>query len=93
MESLTGLGGIRKNIEELEKTLIILHKRDPIIQLLESIPGIGTITALTFKSIIDNPFRFSDPRDVGAYLGLTPSQYSSGDTVSQGKFQNADVKN
>jgi transposase len=75
-----------RNIEQAEKQLEELCKKDAVVQLLESIPGVGTITALTFKAVIDNPYRFVNPRDIGAYLGLTPRQYSSGDTVSQGRI-------
>jgi transposase len=75
-----------KNIDEAEKRLEALCKQDPVIKIFESIPGVGTITALTYKAVIDNPYRFEKPRDVGAYLGLTPNQYSSGDTVKQGRI-------
>ncbi len=75
-----------KSIESAEKEIEKLCKTDPVIELFESIPGVGTITALTYKAVIDDPFRFTDPRDVGAYLGLTPNQYSSGDTVKQGRI-------
>lgn len=75
-----------RNIEITEKELENLCKKDPVIALFESIPGVGTITSLTFKGVIDDPFRFTNPRDIGAYLGLTPNQYSSGDTVRQGRI-------
>lgn len=75
-----------KNIEAAGKELETFCKKDPIIELMESIPGVGTITALTYKAVIDDPYRFTNPRDVGAYLGLTPNQYSSGDTVKQGRI-------
>lgn len=75
-----------KNIGNSEKELEKLCKKDPLISLFESIPGVGTITALTFRAVIDNPYRFANPRDVGAYLGLTPNQYSSGDTTRQGRI-------
>lgn len=77
---------ICKNIEELVKELEMLCKKDPVVELFESIPGVGTITAMTYKVVIDNPKRFNNPRDVGAYLGLTPNQYSSGDSVKQGRI-------
>lgn len=75
-----------RNIDSIEKGLEKLCKKDPLIELFESIPGIGTITALTYKAVIDNPYRFTNPRNIGAYLGLTPVQYSSGDTVRQGRI-------
>ena len=75
-----------RNINEIEKVLVDLCKKDQIIELFESIPGVGLITALTFKAVIDDPFRFKNVRDLGAYLGLTPTQYSSGETVRQGRI-------
>lgn len=77
---------VRRNIELTEQMLEKLSKTDPVIALFKSIPGVGTITALTYKAVIDNPHRFEEPRNVGAYLGLTPKQYSSGETVKQGRI-------
>lgn len=74
------------NIDIYEKELETLCKKDSVIELFESIPGVGTITALTYKAVIDNPHRFLKARDIGAYLGLTSNQYSSGDTVRQGRI-------
>lgn len=73
-----------RNIASADLAIEQLCKKDPIVTLFESLPGIGKITALTYKAVIVDPFRFIDARNVGAYLGLTPRQYSSGETVSQG---------
>lgn len=81
-----------KNIEIAEKELEVFCKQDAVVELFESIPGVGTITAVTYKAVIDNPFRFITPRDVGAYLGLTPNQYSSGDTTKQGRISKCGCK-
>lgn len=83
---LMAFEGVCRSIEQSEETLKKLCKKDPVIALFESIPGVGTITALTYKAVIDDPNRFTNPRNVGAYLGLTPRQYSSGDTIKQGKI-------
>jgi transposase len=77
---------ICKNIDIAEKALERLSKQDSIVRLFESIPGVGTITALTYKAVIDDPHRFTNSRDIGAYLGLTPNQYASGETVKQGRI-------
>lgn len=77
---------VRSNIEKAEESLKQLSQTDPVIALFESIPGVGTITALTFKAVIDDPTRFTNPRDIGAYLGLTPRQYSSGESTKQGRI-------
>src|SRR5262249_7429417 len=55
-----------------------------IIKLLKTIPGVGTVTALTYKLEIDDPTRFKKSRSVGAYAGMTPRQYSSGETKRRG---------
>jgi transposase len=46
-------------------------------------PGVGPIVALSFVTAIENPKRFKDPDDIGAYFGLTPKQYQSGETDKQ----------
>jgi transposase len=46
---------------------------------LMSIPGVGQLTALAFTAAIDDPKRFRRSRDIGAYLGLVPRRYQSGE--------------
>jgi len=45
---------------------------------LMQIPGIGPVTALTYRLTIDAPHRFTNSRAVGSYLGLRPRQRASG---------------
>jgi transposase len=44
-----------------------------------TLPGVGAITALTFLTAIDDPERFRRSIDVGAFLGLAPRRYPSGE--------------
>lgn len=46
---------------------------------LMTIPGVGPMTAAAFVSVIDDPGRFPRSPSVGAYLGLTPRRYQSGE--------------
>jgi len=46
---------------------------------LMTIPGVGPLTALAFTAAIDDPGRFRRSRDLGAYLGLVPRRYQSGE--------------
>jgi transposase len=48
-------------------------------QRLMTIPGVGQLTALAFVAAIDDPSRIRRSRDVGAYLGLVPKRYQSGE--------------
>ncbi len=47
--------------------------------------GPGPITAVAFLSAVDDADRFKHARDVGPYLGLTPTRYQSGETDRQGR--------
>ena len=46
---------------------------------LITIPGVGQLTALAFVAAIEDPSRIRRSRDVGAYLGLVPRRYQSGE--------------
>jgi transposase len=54
----------------------------PVTKLLQQIPGVGPIVALSFALTIDDPKRFRGRR-VGAYLGLVPRKKSSGERDPQ----------
>jgi transposase len=51
-----------------------------------TVPGVGVVTALTFRHTIDDPSRFHSASSVGAYLGLTPRRHQSGETDTNGKI-------
>jgi transposase len=46
---------------------------------LMTVPGVGPIVSVAFASMIDEPGRFAKSKSVGAYLGLTPRRYQSGE--------------
>jgi transposase len=52
---------------------------DSVCVRLMSVPGVGFITALTFKAGVDDPTRFKRSRTVGAHFGLTPRRFQSGE--------------
>ncbi|HEY8612678.1 MAG TPA: IS110 family transposase, partial [Roseomonas sp.] len=49
-------------------------------------PGVGAITALTYVGTVEDPRLFQGTRRVGAWLGLTPSRYQSGETDISGRI-------
>lgn len=73
-----------REIKVLTREVEGLAATDEDVKLLQTVDGVGPITALAFKAEIDNPKRFEDSKDAAAYVGLTPSQYSSGETHRQG---------
>ena len=77
---------LRQEVDAVDMTLVQLTKKDEVIKRLMTIPGVGPLTAITYKVIIDDPKRFNTPRLVGAYLGMCPKQYSSGQVKRQGRI-------
>ncbi|WWE90675.1 transposase [Bradyrhizobium sp. 6(2017)] len=63
-----------------------LAKSDETTLRLMTVPGVGVVTALTFRHTIDDPSRFRSASTVGAYLGLTPRRNQSGETDINGKI-------
>jgi transposase len=53
---------------------------------LMTIPGVGTIVALNFVALVDDPTRFRRVADVGAFLGLTPKRHQSGEVDWSGRI-------
>jgi len=54
---------------------------DAVFRRFMSIPGVGPMTALVFKTAVDAPRRFARSRDVGAHFGLTPRRDQSGTSI------------
>ncbi len=71
---------LRRYNRDLER----LARASDICRNLMTTPGIGTLTALAYMSAIDDPSRFRRSEDVGAYLGLTPRRYQSGEVDRSG---------
>ena len=70
--------------EKLDKRIAGLARTDETIRLM-TVPGIGVVTALTFRDTIDDPSRFRSATTIGAYLGLTPRRKQSGEIDTNGK--------
>lgn len=55
----------------------------PIVRALQTLRGVELIVAVTFATEIGDPRRFESPRQLMGYLGLVPSERSTGDTVQR----------
>lgn len=81
LQTLDGLNG---RIKQLDQELAVIAEENyPATQRLRQVPGVGPLTALGFVLTVEEPGRFPDTRDVGAYLGLVPRRDQSGQTDKQ----------
>ena len=80
---------LRRELVGLEKVVRNLAREDRVCRLLMTMPGVGHVIALTFKSAIDDPERFRRSKDVGPWVGLTPGRDQSGERDIVGRITKA----
>ncbi len=62
----------------VERQLIILARDRDDLKLLQTIPGIGVLTATVLVALVGDIHRFPSSREFASFLGLTPKEDSSG---------------
>ena len=63
---------------DLEIHALCTSQKDPVIERLASVPGVSLLVAAAFISVIDKADRFDNASQVSSYLGLCPSENSTG---------------
>lgn len=71
--------------DEIEK-LVQTWALGPLTTALQALRGVQLVTAVTLAAEIGNFARFARPHQLMAYLGLVPSEYSTGTSRRQGKI-------
>jgi transposase len=74
---------------ELDNRTRHMAHQDPVCKRLMTVPGVGFVTALTFKAAVDDPSRFKRSRTVAAHFGLTPRRFQSGEMDNPGRISRA----
>ena len=77
---------MRQQLAVLHKMLLDVVRDDPVCRRFMTVPGVGPLVALTYRSSIDQPYRFTHSRSVGAHAGLTPKRYQSGEIDYDGSI-------
>jgi transposase len=73
------LDQLTPKIQELTRTIEDEVEKRPVPRRLMTHPGVGPLTALAFELVIGTPERFQCGKQVASYVGLVPSEESSGD--------------
>jgi transposase len=71
-------------ITEVEQEILVWHRTNELSQRLETIPGVGIITASALAATITDPNSFRSGRHLAAWIGLVPRQSGSGGKVRLG---------
>lgn len=86
---LRARSALRRELAGLERNVPQLSQEDPVCRRLMSMPGIGAVVALTYRSAVDEPARFTSSKKVGPWVGLTPSRSQSGERDVSGGITKA----
>ena len=79
------IGELNERLAEAETQVDARANEDPVAQRLMTTPGVGPVVALAFRSTLDDPERFGgDARRASAFVGLVPSEDSSGERQHKG---------
>ena len=71
---------IRKQLRKLARE----ERHLKTLKLLQTVPGVGPLTAFVFRTELVDPDRFTDERQISRIIGLAPGVRESGDTRKQG---------
>jgi transposase len=83
------LHSLNEQIKAADERLAQLVKEDEVVARLCTAPGVGPVTATSFVSTLDDHARFAAAKEARAYLGLVPSEYSSGERQQRGHISKA----
>ena len=79
------LDRLERNIEKFLPTWSLA----PLVRALEALRGVSMIVAVTFATEVGDLRRIENPRQLMGYLGLVPSERSTGETVRRGPITKA----
>ena len=69
---LRARASLRQELAGLERRVRQLAQDDPVCRRLMSMPGVGAVVALSYRSAVDDPSRFTSSKKVGPWVGMTP---------------------
>ena len=86
---LACLDHLQEQVDRLDARLDALGAADARVIRLRTIPGVGPRLAELVVAVLDDPKRFKSVRQVGAYAGLVPRRYQSGQVDRSGRISKA----
>jgi transposase len=86
---IASLAALEAQIRAASHALKRRAEADPVCARLMSVPGIGPVNALTYKTSVEDPGRFARGEDVGAFAGLVPRRHQSGERDTKGRISKA----
>lgn len=82
----------KERVDRLERPIeefVSAWSLEPLVRALQTLRGVDLIVAMTFETEVGDVSRFESPRQLMGYLGLLPSQRSTGESVRRGGITKA----
>jgi transposase len=76
---LSARAALKAEYEKLHKAVLAIVRDDAVCRRLMTVPSVGPLVAITYKSAMDDPNRITKSKAAGALFGLTPRKYQSGE--------------
>lgn len=80
------IDALNEQIRTIERTIMARHRANELSKRLETIPGIGVITATAMVATVVDASAFKSGRHFAAWIGLVPRQNGTGGKVHLGKI-------
>src|ERR1700751_144092 len=76
---LSARATLKVEYEKLHKIVLAIVREDAVCRRLMTVPSVGPLVAITYKTAMDDPNRITKSKAAGALFGLTPKKYQSGE--------------
>jgi transposase len=86
LHHLDEIDGRLKRLEAAIHLEAIESEKAPVIQALQTLRGVAEVVATSLVAEVGDFRRFHNPKQLMAYAGLVPSEYSSGVSRKQGRI-------
>jgi transposase len=83
--TLRVLEAARAQLLFYDRAVIQRARCDETARQLMSVPGVGAVVVLAYMTGVEDPNRFRRSSSVGAYFGMTPARYQSGEVDRAGR--------
>jgi transposase len=80
---------LQQELKAADGRIAAIVAGNPVIQRLCTVPGVGPVTATAFVATVDDVQRFAGPHQLESFLGLVPSEKSSGERQHKGRITKA----
>ena len=76
---LSARAALKAEYEKLHQAVLAIVREDAVCRRLMTVPSVGPLVAITYKSALDDPSRIAKSKAAGALFGLTPKKCQSGE--------------